>query len=185
MTTILPLPADGATFSWDGDGGASTVSVRWENEGWTADGTLVQVRAQFVLRLSATWKVQQFLLFRDMAEPDLWLGTDRFGRWGEVNGAVRADLAGCTDVLLAGTPFTASATIRRLEHGADVTGQVRAAVVDPETLGVTAEDLRFERTSDHGWRHHWLSSGHVVDATVDEHGIVVDEPPLFFRATTT
>ena len=91
MTTMLPLPADGATFSWDGDGGASTVSVRWENEGWTADGTLVQARAQFVLRLSATWKVQQFLLFRDMAEPDLWLGTDRFGQWGEVNGAVRVN----------------------------------------------------------------------------------------------
>ena len=181
MTTILPLPSDGATFSWDGDGGASTVSVRWENEGWTANGTIERARAQFVLRLSATWRVQQFLLFRDMAEPDLWLGTDRFGKWGEVNGAVRADLAGCTDVLLAGTPFTAAATIRRLEHDADGTGRVRAAVVDPETLGVTAEELRFVRTSVRVWRYPGLMAGRDVDATVDDHGIVVDEPPMFFR----
>lgn len=181
MTTILPLPSDGATFSWDGDGGASTVSVRWENEGWTADGTIERARAQFVLRLSATWRVQQFLLFRDMAEPDLWLGTDRFGRWGEVNGAVRADLAGCTDVLLAGTPFTAAATIRRLEHGDGTDGIVRAAVVDPETLGVTAEDLRFVRISERTWRYPGLAAGSEVDATVDEHGVVVDEPPMFFR----
>ena len=57
-------------------------------------------------------------------------------------------------------------------------------MVDPETLGVTAEDLRFERTSEHGWRYRRLSSGHDVDATVDGYGIVVDEPPLFFRVAT-
>lgn len=181
MTSLLPLPSDGATFSWDGDGGASTVAVRWENEGWTADGTLERDRAQFVLRLSATWRVQQFLLFRDLPEPDLWLGTDRFGKWGEVNGSVRADLAGCTDVLLAGTPFTAAAAIRRLEHGPGDDVRVRAAVVDPVTLGVTAEELRFVRTSAREWRYPGLAAGRDVDATVDEHGIVVDEPPMFFR----
>jgi len=183
MTTILPLPSDGATYSWDGDGGASTVTVRWENEGWTADGTLARDRVQFVVRLSATWRVQQFLLFRDLPEPDLWLGSDRFGQWGEVNGAVRADLAGCTDVVLAGTPFTASAAIRRLEHDSVGDGRVRAAVVDPETLGVTAEELRFVRTAERRWRYPGLAAGHDVDATIDAHGIVVDEPPMFRRVS--
>ena len=49
---------------------------------------------------------------------------------------------------------------------------------------MTAEDLRFERTSDHCWRYRAPSSGRDVDATVDGYGIVVDEPPLFFRVTS-
>ncbi len=59
-----------------------------------------------MIRLSATWQVRQFLLFRDLDEPDLWLGADGTGRWGEMNGAHRHDLAGCTDVELTVTPFT-------------------------------------------------------------------------------
>ncbi|MFZ9884781.1 MAG: putative glycolipid-binding domain-containing protein, partial [Ilumatobacteraceae bacterium] len=76
----------------------SAVELRWENEGWTAEGTLGSDNAQFVLRLSAGWTVQQCLLFRDLEDPDLWLGTDSHGRWGEMNGAHRTELDGCTDI---------------------------------------------------------------------------------------
>ena len=57
-------------------------------------------------------------------------------------------------------------------------------MVDPETLGVTAEELRFVRTSDRGWHYPGLLVGHDVDATIDDHGIVIDEPPMFFRTAT-
>ena len=44
--------------------------------------------------------MRQFLLFRDLDEPDLWLATDGTGRWGEMNGAHRPELDGCYDVHL-------------------------------------------------------------------------------------
>ena len=92
----------------------SSVDLTWENEGWTANGTIGADDATFVVRMSAQWVVQQFLLFRDMDEPDLWLATDGHGRWGEMNGAHRTELDGCIDIDLAGTPFTNVIPIRRL-----------------------------------------------------------------------
>ena len=93
-----------AWATWDGDG-IETTTLRWENEGWTVSGEVGDAadreRIQYVLRLSATWQVRQFLLFRDLDEPDLWLATDGGGRWGEMNGAHRTELDGCTDIDLA------------------------------------------------------------------------------------
>ena len=51
--------------------------------------------------------MRQFILFRDLEEPDLWLATDGAGRWGEMNGAHRTELDGCYDIdLVDCTPFT-------------------------------------------------------------------------------
>ena len=100
MVNYPALGPSGHRATWKSVDGAheSTVSVQWENEGWTANGTLGADNAQFVIRMSATWMVQQFLLFRDLEEPDLWLATDGHGRWGEMNGAHRTELDGCVDI---------------------------------------------------------------------------------------
>ena len=66
------------------------------------------------MRLTPTWQVRQFLLFRDLDDPDLWLATDGTARWGEMNGAHRVELDGCYDIDLACTPFTNTLPIRRL-----------------------------------------------------------------------
>jgi len=66
---------------WDGSPGSS-VDLRWENEGWTAEIGLHADKAVAVVRMSALWVVQQMLLFRDLPEPDLWLATDGHGQWG-------------------------------------------------------------------------------------------------------
>ena len=65
-------------------------------------------RIDYVIRVSPLWQVRQFLLFRDMEQPDLWLGTDGHGRWGELNGAHRPELDGALDVTIAGSPFVHS-----------------------------------------------------------------------------
>ena len=115
MAIFAPFPQSPLKVAWQvADGDTSEVEIRFENEGWTAQGTLGSDRAQFVLRYSATLVVQQFMLFRDMDEPDLWLGRDRSGRWGEVNGAQRRDLGGCQDIDLLCSPFTRTMAIRRL-----------------------------------------------------------------------
>ena len=84
-----------------------TLSLSWDNEAWTAVGSGRPEHVEYVLRLAPTWHVRQFLLFRDLDDPDLWLAIDAAHRWGEVNGSYRAELDGCADVELACTPFTA------------------------------------------------------------------------------
>ena len=115
-TALTAFPADGFTARWnrvDGEG-SEQVDLRWENEGWTITSEVGGPNISYVLRLSATWAVRQFLLFRDLDDPDLWLGTDGSGRWGEINGAHRPDLDGCHDIDLPITPFTHTLPIRRL-----------------------------------------------------------------------
>lgn len=163
------------------DGATSELEVRFENEGWTAQGTLGSDQAQFVIRLSATLVVQQFMLFRDMEDPDLWLGRDRAGRWGEVNGAHRTDLDGCSDIELRMNPFTTSATIKRLplldSHGANL----NVAVVDVETLEVLPQQRTFARLNARKWRYVSPYSGQEVESELDEFGLIIDEPAAFRR----
>jgi len=119
MNGYQSLSASGHTLAWqyvapEINSATSQVKLRWENEGWTAEGTLGVDNAQFVLRISAGWTIQQCLVFRDLEDPDLWLGTDTHGRWGEMNGAHRTELDGCTDIDFVNTPFTNCIPIRRL-----------------------------------------------------------------------
>jgi len=163
------------------DGGESTLEVRFENEGWTTQGTLGTDRAQFVIRLSATLVVQQFLLFRDMDEPDLWLGRDRNGRWGEVNGAHRPELDGCSDLELKMTPFATSATIKRLPLLESHAASINVAVIDVETLDVSLQKRTFTRIAPRRWRYASSFHGLEVESDVDEFGLIVDEAGAFTR----
>ena len=186
MSQYTPFSSDGYTArwrSWDGDDD-ETLTLLWENEGWTASGTVSRERVQYVLRLSATWQVRQFILFRDLDEPDLWLATDGGGRWGEMTGAHRVELDGCYDIDLAITPFTNTLPIRRLPmhvgHSADIT----VARVDVETLDVQPSHQRYTRTGEREWVFTALDTATETETAfeVDEHGLVVDYPTLFRRS---
>jgi hypothetical protein len=129
--------------------------------------------------------VQQFLLFRDMDEPDLWLATDGHGRWGEMNGAHRTELDGCIDIDLAGTPFTNVIPIRRLPLHVGHSASQNVITIDIETLGVTVVPQMYTRLDTHSWRYISLLTGQEVDVNVDEHGFVIDEPGSFKREATS
>ena len=157
------------------------MNLRWENEGWTAEGTLGVDNAQFVLRLSAGWVIQQCLLFRDLEDPDLWLGTDSHGRWGEVNGAHRTELDGCTDLDFMNTPFTNCIPIRRLPLRIGDSATLTVAVIDIETLGITKQTHQYTKLTQHTWRYISSASNTEVEVKVDEFGFVLDEPNNFKR----
>jgi hypothetical protein len=184
MTTgLTAFPADGYTVrwqTWDADGD-ETVTLRWENEGWTAMSDVGREAVSYVLRLSSTWQVRQFLLFRDSPEPDLWLGTDGSGRWGEMNGAHRPDLDGCTDIDLHITPFTNTVPIRRLRLDAGDGAEIKTALIDVETLGVIPVQQRYEHLEVGAWRKTHMRSNTSIDFRVDRYGLVNDEPDLFRR----
>lgn len=180
------LSASGHAASWQTLGSAqnpvtSAINLRWENEGWTAEGTLGIDNAQFVLRLSAGWVVQQCLLFRDLQDPDLWLGTDSHGRWGEVNGAHRTELDGCTDLDFANTPFTNCIPIRRLPLLVGHSATLSVALIDIETLGITKQTHQYTKVAQDTWRYFNSGAGCEVEVKVDEYGFVLDEPNIFKR----
>jgi len=178
------FPADGHTVrwtTWNGDGD-ETLTMAWENEAWTVSGIVSRERVQYVLRLSPTWQVRQFILFRDLDEPDLWLVTDGGGRWGEMNGAHRVELDGCYDIDLDCTPFTRTLPIRRLPLHVGHAADISVIRVDVETLEVVVEPQRFTRLTSHRWAVTRGDSGWSQEFDVDEHGLVLDYPASFRRA---
>lgn len=184
MTTYSPLPADGhhaRWTTWDG-GDDETLTLAWENEGWTASGVVSRERVQYVLRLTPTWQVRQFLLFRDLDEPDLWLATGGGGRWGEMNGAHRVDLDGCYDIDLEITPFTATLPIRRLPLLVGHTADVTVARIDVETLDVRPDEQRYTRLAEHRWEITRLGTGWTREVEVDSFGLVLDDPHRYRRS---
>ena len=181
VSNYTALPASGRTVkwaAWDSDD-VEVTDLRWENECWTVSGQVSRERVQYVVRLSATWQVRQFLLFRDLDDPDLWLATDGTARWGEMNGAHRVELDGCYDIDLACTPFTHSLPIRRLPLLVGDSADLRVVTVDVETLAVQVAAHRYTRLDTHRWRF-----GRGEDSTefdVDEHGLLLDLPGKFRR----
>ena len=160
MSGLAALPADGWTARWDDWSGENTeeLTLRWENEAWTASGVVTGENIQYVVRLSPLWEVRQFLLFRDLDEPDLWLGTDGT-RWGEVNGVHRDELTGASDVAFGCTPFDHVAPVRRLGIDPGATATLKVACIDIETLGIVVRERRYERLNERRWR--------VIDSALD------------------
>jgi hypothetical protein len=179
------LPASGHRASWTHvvEPHSSHVDLLWENEGWTANGVLGSENAHFVIRMSAMWVVQQFLLFRDMDEPDLWLATDGHGRWGEMNGAHRTELDGCVDIDLRGTPFTNVIPIRRLPLLVGHSAQQNVITIEIETLAVVVKPQMYTRVNEHTWRYFSFAVDSDVEVVVDDLGFVIDEPNSFVRVT--
>ena len=144
-------------------------------------GTVGREAVQYVLRLSPLWQVRQFLLFRDLDDPDLWLGTDGAGRWGEMNGAHRPDLDGAHDISLDVTPFTLSLPIRRLPLHVDDRFELSVLAVDVDTLAVVPRTRAYHRTGTRTWKITDGSADVVVDVEVDEYGLALDVDGMFRR----
>lgn len=179
---VRALPAEGHTVrwcAWTGDD-IEESTLRFENGAWTVESLMHGADVHYVLRLDPHWRVQQFMLFRDLADPDLWLATDGGGRWGEVNGAHRVDLDACTDIEVTGSPLHPSLLVRRLPLHIGHAADVRVALVDVHTLSVTPQSRRISRLDERSWRleHHDDRGAvqHSQEVDVDEFGFVVDVP---------
>ena len=181
MSDHRAFPADGFDTGWTtwDQAHREHLTLRWENEAWTATGRVGREQIEYVIRLSPLWHIRQFMLFRDLDEPDLWLGTDGQGRWGEINGAHRTELDGALDLALPCTPFSHTLPIRR--HPLLVGDSVELTVieVDVETLATTPIQVTYTRTG----RRDWLRTreGSAIGFSVDEHAIANDIDGHFRR----
>lgn len=171
---MIAFPADGYEArwaTWDG-GHADHVALRWENEAWTVMGTLARENVEYVVRLSPLWQVRQLLLFRDLDEPDLWLGTDGRGRWGEVNGAHRPDLDGAIDVHVADAAFSHALPIRRLGLPIDAAAELTVIEVDVDTLAALPRQIVYARLGERRWRV--TRERATVEFDTDQYGLPHD-----------
>lgn len=166
--------------SWSGET-LEVLRLAWENEGWTAEGVIGGIDIQYAIRLDADWNVRQFVMFRDLEDPDLWLARDIAGRWGEMNGAYRRELDGCTDVDLVSSPFANTLPIRRLGLDVGEHAEVLVAWIDHESLQVAPIRRRYHHVADRRWRSESVETGFEVEFDVDEHGLVLDYPGEFCR----
>ncbi|HWL42826.1 MAG TPA: putative glycolipid-binding domain-containing protein [Ilumatobacter sp.] len=177
-----PFPADGyaARWStWDGAHG-ELFTLAWENEAWTATGRVGGADIEYVIRLSPLWQARQVLLFRDLDEPDLWLGTDGHGRWGEVNGAHRPELDGAVDVAFGVTPALHVVPIRRLGLAVGHSVTLPVLTIDVDTLAVATVTHTYTRRAEHDWTVA-VADATEVGFTVDPHGLPLDVPGTFRR----
>jgi hypothetical protein len=198
------LPLDGFAASWVSAADSpeqisEQLLVHFENEAWTIEGIVTTTNpastsvssatkpapetTHYVLRLSATWHVQQMLLFRDLEEPDLWLATDGRGVWGEVNGAHRRELGGCDDIDIRTSALTRTLAIRRLESPIGACVDVHSIVVDPETLAITRARLNYTRLNSRLWSVHRDDGLPIHEFTVDDYGFPLDIPGYFRRVS--
>jgi hypothetical protein len=116
-----------------------------------------------------------------MDEPDLWIGNDGGGRWGEMNGAHRPELDGCVDIALACTPFTNTIAIRRLGLHVGDAAEIIVATVNVETLDIQPVTQRYSRLDTRRWRLEQTATGESIEFDVDEFGLVIDYPERFRR----
>jgi hypothetical protein len=181
----LPLTGLDASWTFVAQSGDPTdreeLSIGYENEAWTVQGIVSGIDIHYVIRLTALWKVQQMLLFRDLEEPDLWLANDGKGRWGEVNGSERRELTRCEDIDVRCSAFTRTLAIRRLVLDVGESRLVRTVVIDPDSLAISQAQLTYTRLA----RRSWLVErdddlpAHRFDT--DEFGLPLDIPGTFTR----
>lgn len=181
------LPLTGFEASWtsisrsDDSTDREELSIGFENEAWTVQGIVSGVDIHYVIRLTALWKVQQMLLFRDLEEPDLWLANDGTGRWGEVNGSERRELGGCEDIDVRCSAFTRTLAIRRLAVDVGGSHSVRTVVVDPDTLAISHAELTYTRLAHRSWLVERADDLPAHRFDTDEFGLPLDIPGAFIR----
>ncbi|MEZ5215954.1 MAG: putative glycolipid-binding domain-containing protein [Ilumatobacteraceae bacterium] len=161
--------------AWELETGHSElVQGAFENEGWTLQCTNTRLDVQYVVRCSPTWQIRQLLLFRDLEEPDLWLATDGGGRWGEMNGAHRTDLDGCSDLSITGSVLSLALPVLRLPLQPGDRAEVHTAEVDTGLLMVLPQHERFHRIEERRWTRESIVSQAMAEWEVDERGLPTD-----------
>jgi hypothetical protein len=168
--------------------GLEHLTVRSEGAAIVARSVVIGQRggrrygARYTIVCDADWWVRSLEL--DTTEGRrLRLSSDRDGNWTDDDGCRLTALDGCIDIDLAGTPFTNTLPIRRLdldpEQGAIELAMVYVPfdtftpIVDGQRYQCLEKDLLF--------RYEAADRSFAAVLAVDEDGLVLDYPTLFER----
>jgi hypothetical protein len=176
VSTFDIIPSEGLEALWDDPQTSDTesASLRWENEAWTLEVRSSHLDSHLVARLGPSWQIRQLLVFRDLDEPDLWLATDGASRWGEVNGAHREDLDGCSALTVQGSVALLLAVVRTLPLHEGHAAEIKVAHVDTDSWAVLAHRWRVTRQRDRDFVIEDLTAATTWNFTTDAHGVPLD-----------
>lgn len=147
--------------------------VAWSEGPWTIE---------YEIHCDAAWRTRSVALraTAGVEERRLAIEAHPQGAW-IVDGEVRGDLQGCTDVDLGFTPSTNTLPIRRLAMKVGDQETIEAAWVQFPSLAVRRVPQRYTRLEAHTYRYDNLPTGFTADVTVDADGLVVSYPPGWER----
>jgi hypothetical protein len=137
--------------------------------------------AQFAVDLDARWQHERTTVevLGDAGTRRLALESDGLGSWLR-DGRPDPFLEGCTDVDLAGNPFTNAFVTRRLAPAVDADLEVRAAYVETPALSVRPMVQRYEHVAVDRWVYVDDEYGRFEFGT-DADGVAVDYEQLAER----
>ncbi len=115
----------------------------------------------------------------------LHVSSDGAGIWRDADGKSLPAFDGCVDIDLAGSPFTNTLPIRRLElKKASAAVKLRMLYVPFDTFEPIVDEQRYRCLEDGAlYRYEAVDRTFAADLPVDHDGLVLDYPTLFERIT--
>jgi hypothetical protein len=155
-------------------------------DGVSAEGAEISVEggdrwsARFTVTLDSHWRHERTTVevLDDAGTRRLELESDGVGSWLK-DGRPDPFLEGCTDVDLAGNPFTNAFVTRRVAPPVGAQVEIRAAYVEAPALSVRPLVQRYERLATDRWAY--SDDSGRFELTTDAAGVAVDYEDLAER----
>jgi hypothetical protein len=133
----------------------------------------------YIVRCDARWTVRRLDLETTQGQR-LRLESDGKGHWTDEQRRPLSEFDGCIDIDLAGTPFTNTLPIRRVDPSDSV--ELSMLFVPFDTFSPIVDEQRYTCV-ERGrlYRFEAVDGTFAADLPVDEDGFVLDYPTLFCR----
>jgi uncharacterized protein len=167
-------------WSFDLGEGHEHLSVSLRANGIDADGAVIHlmpgkkvIRHRYILGADGNARTRTLMLDPLDGRAALVLVADGEGRWFDATGRTIAHLDGCIDLDIAGSCFTNTLSIRRLQLREGESADIRVAYVDLPELTVRAVHQRYARRADTTYGYEGLDSRFKAEIEVDADGLVI------------
>jgi uncharacterized protein len=183
-----PLAAATARWRPVSGSGLEHLDLRRQGDNVIAEGVIVGGRdappygVHYRILCDTGWRTR-LLDIHTTTGVSLRLASDGGGHWSEDDGSKLPHLDGCIDVDLAGSPFTNTLPIRRLElRPEDDLSELRMVYIPFATFAPTVDEQRYRCLKEGAlYRYEAADRSFTADLPVDGDGLVIDYPTLFIR----
>ncbi len=141
-----------------------------------------QFAVRYTIVCAPDWTVRSFTI-ENTEGNSLSLNSDGEGSWFNQNGDRISAFSGTIDIDLAGTPFTNTLPIRRMEkHKPGHHQRYKILYVPFDTLQPRVDRQQYSCLIPYRkYRYEALGRDFVAELEVDDNGVVIDYPELFTR----
>jgi len=141
--------------------------------------------AQYTIECDAGWRTLHCRISGYVGTTGITHDIRHEGNQWTLNGVEKPELAGCEDIDLGFSPATNLLPIRRLALKVGETGKVRAAWLRFPEITLEVLDQSYTRTAEDLYRYESGGGKFRRDLKVDERGMVLEYPDLWYAETHT